>query len=140
MRTSSSKLASWPLKSVDFEAATSKMVCFCSTFLKLSPADCRETSTGADGGAFFFSTWRTQSRRTYARTVMAASSNATIADQRAYLAASLRNIHLVKQSSGRVYSGGQKPLSWRIPHWPEYRGEYRCSLRPRYRDLYFSPD
>src|SRR6202047_4677793 len=95
IRTSSSKLASCPLNSVDFDAATSKMVRFCSTFLKLIPADWRDTSTGAAGGAFCFSTWRTQSRLTYATAVNAASTSATSADQRAYLAASLRNIHLV---------------------------------------------
>src|ERR1700682_2447332 len=120
MRTSSSKLASCPLNSVDFEAETSKMVWFCSTFLKLIPADCRETSTGAADGAFFFSTCRTQSRRTYANAVTAASTRATTADQRAYLAASLRNMHSVKQTSCGLYSRRNRGgLIQPIRRWPQ---------------------
>src|SRR5258707_10642327 len=40
-----------PPRSTLFPYTTLFRSCFWSTFLKLSPADCRETSTGAAGGA-----------------------------------------------------------------------------------------
>ena len=53
--TSSSKLASLPLKSVAFEASTVKIFWFPSIFEKVSPFELRVTPCGAGGGAFCFS-------------------------------------------------------------------------------------
>src|SRR5258708_37487010 len=106
IRTSSNKLASCPLNSVDFDAATSKMVRFCSTFLKLIPADWRDTSTGAAGGAFCFSKWRNQSRPTYATAVTPPRTHATSADPRAYLPPSLPHTCLVLAKDLQLYMRG----------------------------------
>ncbi len=50
--TSSSKLASLPLKSVTFDASTVKIFWIPSPLENVSPLDSRATSCGAGGGAF----------------------------------------------------------------------------------------
>src|SRR6266436_6194152 len=104
--TSSSKLASLPLKSVAFEASTVKIFWFPSILEKVSPFERRVTSCGAGGGAFCFSRCATHLRSKYTPAVRLASSNAAAADQRAYFAASLRFMSSVKQNFEGVYRRG----------------------------------
>src|SRR5205807_8418164 len=104
--TSSSRLASLPLKSVALDASTVKIFWFPSIFEKVSPFELRVTSFGAGGGAFCFSRYATHLRSRYTPAVRLASSNAAAADQRAYLAASLRFMSSVKQNFARVYRRG----------------------------------
>ena len=91
------------LNSVDFDASTVKIVRFPSTFEKVNPLDCRSTFTGASGGALFLSMCATQRCLRYTPAVPAASNAAATTDQRAYLAASLLFMVLVKQNSLRLY-------------------------------------
>src|SRR5260370_9607698 len=95
--TSSKRLASLPLKSVIFDASTVKIFCVPSPLEKVSPFDKRVTSCGAAAGAFCFSRYATHLRSRYTPAVTVASSNAAVADQRSYFAASLRFIYSVKQ-------------------------------------------
>jgi hypothetical protein len=87
--TPSKSVAFNPLKSIDFEASTVKIVRFCSTFEKVNKLDCRSTLTAGAGGAFLLSTSRVHPRFRYTPTVSVASSSAAAALHRAYFAASL---------------------------------------------------
>src|SRR6266403_217397 len=101
--TSSSKLASLPLKSVAFDASTVKILWFPSILEKVSPFERRVTSCGAGGGAFCCSRCAAHFRSRYITAVRLASSNAAAADQRAYFAASLLFMSSVKQNFDGVY-------------------------------------
>src|SRR5713226_4517778 len=116
--TSSSKLASLSLNSVDFEACTVKMVRFCSTLENVSPLERRVTSLGAAGGAFFFSICLAHPRCRYTATVTPARSKATVADQRAYRAASFLLMLSVKQNFGWLY---RMPAFW---NWERQSGGF----------------
>src|SRR6266480_1789969 len=102
--TSSSRLAASFLKFVAFDASTVKSFCAPSPFEKVSPLSCRTTPSGAGGGAFAFSRCATHLRSRYTPAVSAANKQATAADQRAYLAASLLVMLSVKQNLGRLYT------------------------------------
>src|SRR5467141_1171426 len=104
--TSSSKLASLPLKSVAFDASTVKILWFPSILEKVSPFERRVTSCGAGGGAFCCSRCAAHFRSRYITAVRLASSNAAAADQRAYFAASLLFMSSVKQNFDEVYRRG----------------------------------
>src|SRR6267378_5117957 len=108
--TSSSKLASLPLKSVALDASTVKILWFPSILEKVSPFERRVTSCGAGGGAFCFSRCAAHLRSRYTPAVRLASSNAAAADQRAYFAASLLFISSVKQNFDGVYRRGNVGL------------------------------
>src|SRR6266516_2282941 len=102
--TSSSKLASLSLKSVAFDASTINIFWFPAAFENVMPLSNRVTSLGAGGGAFAFSRCATHLRSRYTPAVSAANKQATAADQRAYLAASLLVMLSVKQNLGRLYT------------------------------------
>src|ERR1700675_1728846 len=104
--TSSSKLASLPLKSVAFDASTVKIFWFPSILEKVSPFERRITSCGARDGAFCCSRWAAHFRSRKTPAVRLASSNAAAADQRAYFAASLLFMSSVKQNFEGVYRRG----------------------------------
>src|SRR5713101_6425721 len=108
--TSSSRLASLPLKSVAFDASTVKIFWVPSPFENVSPLDSRVTFCGAGGGAFCRSRRATHFRSRYTPTVRLASSNAAAADQRAYFAASLLFMSSVKQNFEEVYRRGNARL------------------------------
>src|SRR5690242_9845825 len=101
--TSSSRLAGLFLKFVAFEACTVKSFWGPSSLEKVRPLSCRVTPWGAGGGAFAFSSCATHLRFTYTPTVSIASNKAAVADQRAYLAASLLFMLSVKQKLGGLY-------------------------------------
>src|SRR5467141_2865780 len=101
--TSSSKLASLPLKSVAFDASTVKIFWVPSPLENVSPLDSLVTSCGAGGGAFCCSRCAAHFRSRYTPTVRLASSIAAAADQRAYFAASLLFMSSVKQNFDGVY-------------------------------------
>src|SRR6267143_28889 len=108
--TSSRRLASRSLKSVDLEASTVKIFWSPSIFEKEIPFSSRVTSLGAGGGAFCFSRCAAHLRSTYIPVVRTASSSAAEADQRAYFAASLLFMASVKQNFGRLYRRGEVGL------------------------------
>src|SRR6266436_5534138 len=101
--TSSSRLASLPLKSVAFDASTVKIFWVPSPFENVSPLDSRVTFCGAGGGAFCRSRRATHFRSRNTPAVRLASSNAATADQRAYFAASFLFMSSVKQNFDGVY-------------------------------------
>src|SRR5246127_3473595 len=92
--TPSRSLALAPLKSIDLDASTVKILCVPSPFENVRCLDCRSTSTGADGGAFLRSMCRVYPRFRYNPTVSPANTKATAALQCAYLAASLFRIRV----------------------------------------------
>src|SRR5216684_3316032 len=104
--TSSSKLASLPLKSVAFDASTVKIFWVPSPLENVRPLDSLVTSCGAGGGAFCCSRCAAHFRSRYTPTVRLASSIAAAADQRAYFAASLLFMPSVKQNFDGVYRSG----------------------------------
>src|SRR5260370_18256374 len=101
--TSSSKLASLPLKSVAFDASTVKIFWVPSPLENVSPLDSLVTSCGAGGGAFCCSRCAAHFRSRYTPTVRLASSIAAAADQRAYFPASLLFMPSVTQNFAAVY-------------------------------------
>src|SRR5580704_5884841 len=145
-RTFSSKLASCPLKSVEFDASTVKILRGPSIFENVNPLDCFSTLVGAGGGAFFRSLILCQPRFRYTPAVRQASSSATAADQRAYRAASLLRIGSVNQNSQKLYrrwreerrSVGNISRLFRQRLWL-CPAKFRCWPRPRCPGWYFSP-
>src|SRR5215472_13577334 len=102
--TSSRRLAAFSLKYVDFEACTVKSFWVPTSLENVSPLSCRATPWGAGGGASFFSRCAIHFRRTYTPAVSIASKQATAADQRAYLAASLLVMLSVNQNFEGLYT------------------------------------
>src|SRR5207245_4366898 len=117
--TSSRRLAALSLKFVAFEASTVKSFCAPTPLEKVSPLSCRATPSGAGGGAFSFSRCATHLRCRYTLAVSIASRQATAADQRTYLAASLLLMFSVKQNFGVLYTKATA------------QGAFRAQWRPR---------
>src|SRR5437867_2074091 len=107
--TSSRRLVALSLKFVAFEASTVKSFWVPTSLEKVSPLSCRATPSGAGGGASSFSLCATHLRCRYTPAVTIARRQATAADQRAYLAASLLFMLSVKQNFGVLYTKGTAP-------------------------------
>ena len=129
--TSSNKLAALFLKFVALEASTVKSFCAPNPLEKVRPLSCRVTPSGAGGGAFFSSRRATHFRSRYTPAVSIANRQATAADQRAYLAASLLLIFSVKQNFGMLYTKAAAPGVIPAP-WRQW-------IRPDAATLYFWP-
>src|SRR5207248_10444166 len=87
---------------------------------------CRAPPSGAGGGASSFSRCATHFRCRYTPAVSIASRQATAADQRAYLAASLLFMPSVKQNFGRLYTKATTPSALRN----QRRRETQCGTYP----------